>query len=38
MKKKSECSASVLMIESSMDNNIVSANDHRKVGFSEKKM
>ena len=35
MKKKSECSVSGLIIESGMENDIVSANDHRKVCFSE---
>ena len=35
MKKKSGCTVSGLIIESSMENDIVSANDHRKVCFSE---
>lgn len=35
MKKKSECSVSGLIIESGMENDIVSANDHRKACLSE---
>lgn len=35
MKKESEYSASGLIIESGMENDTISAKDHRKVCFSE---
>lgn len=36
MKKQNECSASGLIIESGMENDTISAKDHRKVCFSER--
>lgn len=36
MKKEKQCSASGLIIESGMENDTISAKDHRKVCFSER--